>query len=41
MWYALNYCLCPAIMYGVDLAPNADGSKPVGYYVAKMLNPNK
>lgn len=41
MWYALNYCLCPAIMYGVDLSPNPDGSQPVGYYVAKMLNPNK
>lgn len=40
MWYALNYCLCPAIMYGIDLSPNPDGSQPVGYYVTKMLNPN-
>lgn len=39
MWRALNYCLCPAIMYGEDLAPNPDGSQPVGYYVAKLLNP--
>lgn len=39
MWYALNYCVCPAIMYGEDLCPNEDGSKPTGYYVAKLLNP--
>lgn len=38
MWYALGYCVCPAVMYGEDLSPNEDGSKPVGYYVAKMLN---
>jgi GNAT superfamily N-acetyltransferase len=41
MWNALNYCLCPAIMHGIDLNPNPDGSLPVGYYVAKILTYNK
>lgn len=39
MWYAEGYCMCPALMYGEDLCPNEDGSRPAGYYVVKMLNP--
>lgn len=38
MWYSLDYCLCPAIMYGEDYCPNEDGSPTIGYYVAKLLN---
>lgn len=38
MWYSLNYCLCPAIMYGEDYCPNEDGSPTIGYYVVKLLN---
>lgn len=38
MWRSLNYCLCPAYMYGEDFAPDPDGSLPLGYYAAKLLN---
>lgn len=41
MWYTLDYGLCPAYMYGEDLRPGKDGSKPMGYYLVKLLNPGK
>ena len=39
MWYALNYCMCPAVMLGVSVKTGDPSEKVVGYYYAKMLNP--
>jgi GNAT superfamily N-acetyltransferase len=37
MWYALGFCVCPALMLGPDLAPDGSGRPPAGYYVARIL----
>ena len=39
MWYALNYCMCPAVMLGVSAKTGDPNEKVLGYYYAKMLNP--
>jgi len=41
MWYALNYCMCPAIMRGTSVIKEFVGKPVYGYYVAKMLNVTK
>lgn len=39
MWYALDYCVSPAVMRGESLLEEFQGEKIPGFYVAKMLNP--
>ena len=39
MWYALNYCMCPAVMLGVSAVTGDPNEKVIGYYYAKILNP--
>jgi len=39
MWYALDWCVCPAVMRGESLLEEFRGEKNPGFYVAKMLNP--
>ncbi len=41
MWYALNYCVCPAWMRGYSRKKGFENMPINGFYVAKMLNPFK
>lgn len=38
MWYALDYCMCPAAMLGESVVPEYENQQIVGYYYAKMLH---
>ncbi|MGI6193201.1 MAG: GNAT family N-acetyltransferase [Christensenellales bacterium] len=39
MWYAMDYCVSPAVMRGESLLDEFKNHKIPGFYVAKMLNP--
>jgi len=41
MWYSSDYCMCPSAMLGQSIKPGFENKQIVGYYYAKMLNPNK
>lgn len=38
MWYALDYCICPAWMRGYSAIKGYEGIPINGFYVAKVLN---
>ena len=39
MWRKLNYCMCPAAMLGQNVKKGFENQQIVGYYYAKLLNP--
>ena len=40
MWRRLQYCMCPAVMLGQSVRKEFAQQPIVGYYYAKLLNPD-